>query len=149
TQDYVFQQIGADMYIIDSQGESTLARLMAELKKPEGRELQLVPNLCYRSDGGSFRRTARIPENNDLDESTIDWGIFDPVEITPVTSWRTARSCPFACTFCTYPTLAGTHVVTAVANVEAQLRHLHAIGTTDVVFIDDTFNLPLPDSDNC
>jgi p-methyltransferase len=143
TQDYVFQLIGADIYIIDSQGESTLAQLMGELRQGENGDLQRVSNLCYAA-AGSFQRTLRMPENNDLDEETMDWSLFDPRDVTPVTYLRTARSCPFTCTFCNYPTLAGAHVVATVDNVESQLRYLHEIGTTDVVFIDDTFNVPLP-----
>jgi radical SAM PhpK family P-methyltransferase len=144
TQDYVFQHIGADVYVIDSQGESTLARLLCELRQGEHCDLQRVPNLCYTAGDGSFRRTLRVPESNDLDEGTMDWSVFDRREVTPVTYLRTARSCPFTCTFCNYPTLAGPHVVSTVDNVESQLRYLHEIGTTDVVFIDDTFNVPLP-----
>jgi p-methyltransferase len=34
--------------------------------------------------------------------------------------------------------------VGAIDGVEAQLRYLHEAGTTDLVFIDDTFNVPLP-----
>jgi len=40
--------------------------------------------------------------------------------------------------------MAGKHVVTKLENVESQLRYLHSIRTTDLVFIDDTFNVPLP-----
>ncbi len=96
TQDYVFQQIGADIYIIDSQGESTLASLMCELRKGQNGDLQQVSNLCYAA-AGSFRRTLRLPESNDLDEATIDWSVFDPRDVAPITYLRTARSCPFVC----------------------------------------------------
>lgn len=144
TQDFVFDHIGADIYIIDSQGEDTLAQLMGELRQGENGNLQRVANLCYAAGDGSFRRTLRVPESNDLDEGTMDWSVFPPQDVTPVTYLRTARSCPFTCTFCNYPTLAGAHVVTTVDNIETQLKYLHDIGTTDVVFIDDTFNVPLP-----
>ena len=36
TQDFIFRHIGADIYIIDSQGEDTLARVISQLRK--GRE---------------------------------------------------------------------------------------------------------------
>jgi p-methyltransferase len=144
TQDFLFQQIGADIYIIDSQGEDTLARVASRLRAGGRGDLQGVPNLYYTADHEAFHRTLRVPENNDLDENAIDWSQFDPRELTPTTYLRTARSCPFACAFCNYPTLAGEHVVGDVDAVERQLRQLHEAGTTDLVFIDDTFNVPLP-----
>ena len=144
TQDFVFAHIGADVYIIDSQGEGTLAAVLGELRRGPAADLRRVANLCYRETADVFRRTLRAPEENDLDENTIDWRLFAPQDVTPITYLRTARSCPFACSFCNYPTLAGTHVVTDVDHVEAQLRYLHEIGTRQVVFIDDTFNVPLP-----
>lgn len=144
TQDFVFRQIGADVYVIDSQGEDTLARVIPQLRKVGQGDLSGVPNLCLTTDGETFHRTSRIPENNDLDENAMDWSSFDPQEITPVTYVRTARSCPFACAFCNYPALAGEHIIGGVDEVEKQLQQLHEAGTTDLVFIDDTFNVPLP-----
>jgi p-methyltransferase len=40
--------------------------------------------------------------------------------------------------------MAGKHVVDTVANVEKQLEVLQSHGATHAVFIDDTFNVPLP-----
>lgn len=142
TQDFLFEQMGADIYIVDSQGESTLVRVMKELGKGEAAQLGGIPNLCYTEDGETFVRTPAAPESNDLDESTIDWSIFRAEDIAPVTYLRTARSCPFACSFCNYPTMAGAYVVSTVDNVESQLKYLHSIGSTDLVFVDDTFNIP-------
>ena len=144
TLEFILGLIGADIYIIDSQGESTLAMVMSALRDGGMGELKRVPNLLYTRDGVSFTRTLRVPENNELDEGTIDWSLFGSSEITPISYLRTARSCPFACSFCNFPTMAGEHVVSNIDNVESQLRYLYSIGTTDVVFIDDTFNVPLP-----
>ena len=144
TLEFLLQEIGADIYVIDSQGESTLARVIGCLRDGSLRDLQGVPNLMYTTDGIAFTQTLRVPENNKLDEGTIDWSLFDSSEIAPISYLRTARSCPFACTFCNFPTMAGEHVVSDIENVERQLIYLNSIGTTDVVFIDDTFNVPLP-----
>jgi radical SAM PhpK family P-methyltransferase len=143
TLEFVLQGIGADIYIIDSQGESTLAKVVECLRSGSMNGLHAIPNLHYTVDGITFIQTPRMPENNELDESTIDWSLFDSHEITPVAYLRTARSCPFACTFCNYPVMAGEHVVSKVENVEKQLKYLSSIGTTDIVFIDDTLNVPL------
>ena len=144
TLEFMFQQIAADIYIMDSQGEETLARVIDCLHNRGMSQLHAIPNLAFTLDGTTFTKTPRLPENNSLDESTIDWSQVDPSQISPICYLRTARSCPFACTFCNYPTMAGEHVVTKLENIESQLKYLHSIRTTDLVFIDDTFNVPLP-----
>jgi p-methyltransferase len=58
---------------------------------------------------------------------------------------RTARSCAFNCSFCNYPTRAGKLTLAGIEAVERELdsiRQLEAV--KNVVFIDDTFNVPLP-----
>jgi len=140
---YVFKSIGADIYIIDSQGEQTLARVAAKLRETDP-DLSAIPNLYYADATDRLRRTERKAEQNDLDENSVDWSRFDNDLITPIAYLRTARSCPFKCTFCNYPTMAGAHTLGSVEALERELRQLHAAGTTDVVFIDDTFNVPLP-----
>jgi radical SAM PhpK family P-methyltransferase len=142
TQGYVFETvIGADLYIIDSQGENTLGQVLHWLRN--GLDLGQIPNLHYKCDDGTFRRTVRVVENNNLDQNSIDWSYFDPNLITPITYLRTARSCPYTCAFCNYPTMAGAYVNSSVEVVEKELRTLYEAGTRDVVFIDDTFNYPL------
>jgi p-methyltransferase len=144
TFEFVLQEIGADIYIVDSQGESTLAAVLTCLNASGMAQLSSIPNLFFSEDGVLFHKTPRLPENNDLDESEIEWQAFDPSSIAPVSYLRTARSCPFSCSFCNYPTMAGKHVVSKIEGVERQLRYLASIGTTDLVFVDDTFNVPLP-----
>lgn len=142
TQDYVFSLLGADFYVNDSQGESTLFTLVRSLK--EGNNVSEVPNLIYR-DGGSWVRTQRMPETNSLDANSVDWDAFDPELLRgSCVSIRTARSCPFACSFCNYPTQAGDHVLASLEVVETELRMLHELGVRYLRFIDDTFNVPLP-----
>jgi p-methyltransferase len=143
TQDYILQEIGADIYITDSQGENTLCQVMYHLRERD--DLSRVPNLIYiETEGGLLKRTHRLVEQNDLDQNSIDWQTFSPEELRPITYLRTARSCPFSCSFCNYPTMAGTHVVSSLDVVERELTALREAGTEVIVFIDDTFNVPLP-----
>ncbi len=141
---FVFGRIGADIYIIDSQGELTLSKVVDALRADEPSRLQTVPNLMYTLDGRNFHRTERQVEANDLDAESIRWRRFDPNVVTPLAYLRTARSCPFTCSFCQYPILAGSHDLNSIGVMERQLEELRDMGTTDLVFIDDTFNVPLP-----
>jgi radical SAM PhpK family P-methyltransferase len=138
----VFGMLGADVYVIDSQGEKTLSDVLSCLAG--GASLSTVANLYYRDERGDFQQTARQPENNEMDSNSVDWRVLDRELITPLAYLRTARSCPFSCSFCNYPTLAGKHVTTGLEKLADELEYLHSIGTHYLVFVDDTFNVPLP-----
>lgn len=143
SQGYVFEEIGADIYITDSQGENTLSQVVGQLKN--GQRLNKVPNLVYfNGRRRRAQRTMRQVERNDMDHNSIRWETFDQDVITPLAYMRTARSCPFSCLFCNYPTLAGAHVLSSLETVEREFDKLYEAGTKVIVFIDDTFNVPLP-----
>lgn len=165
TQNYLLRTIGADLYIHEGQGEATLAKVLFELRKPEGRALEAVPNLIYTSklNGSSpgkvnqpvrrtagrkaltsFIRTPRQIEDNNMDENVIDWSRFPTDFFSPTVQLRTARSCAFKCAFCSYPVMAGPLVLTGVETLEKELAVLKEYGVKNLVFIDDTFNVPLP-----
>ena len=142
--DFIFSEIGADVYVIDSQGESTLARVVGELRSSRSlANLSAVPNLLVFSEGKAFR-TKREPEDNPINDNRIDWTLFDRDTLRPFSMMRTAISCPFSCSFCSYPVRAGEHRLADVAKIETDLRVLSDIGVEFVYFIDDTFNVPLP-----
>jgi radical SAM PhpK family P-methyltransferase len=143
TQDFLFSEVGADVYVHDSQGELTLSRAVTALR--DGDDLSKVPNLNYTSDGGAtFQRTAREAETNDLNANVIDWSLFDDSYLQPSVWMRTARSCAFHCAFCRYPSLGGPLVLNDMDVLQAQFRTLADRGVEFIYFIDDTFNVPLP-----
>lgn len=144
TQNLLFRGIGADIYINDSQGENTLAEVITCLKEKSVVDLAEVPNLIYKTDRKTFNRTNRVVENNKLDENIINWQDFERDFYVPTTYMRTARSCPFACAFCNYPTFAGSHTLTNLKQIEKELIYLYEAGVKNIIFIDDTFNIPLP-----
>jgi radical SAM PhpK family P-methyltransferase len=142
THEYIFEAvIGADIYIIDSQGEDTLSKVLERLRGDD--PLDTVPNLYFRGEDGNFHRTPRIIENNDLNQNSIDWTSFNKDLVSDIAYVRTARSCPYKCSFCNYPTMAGDYVNSSLEVVESELRTLHQMRVTDIVFIDDTFNYPI------
>jgi radical SAM PhpK family P-methyltransferase len=144
-QDAILRAIGGDVYIGDSQGEATLARVLEVLRDDHGdAHLGEVPNLIYVNERGSFSRTPRVPESNDLNEEAVDWSLFDTNFYVPTVYMRTARSCSFRCAFCNYPAMAGALALSSVETVEREMRVLAAAGVRNVIFVDDTFNVPLP-----
>jgi radical SAM PhpK family P-methyltransferase len=143
-QDAFLTYLGADVYIHDSQGEATLAHLLRTFQQDGGdADLSGVPNLIYR-DGDEMVRTERKVEQNDLDSNAVDWSFFHPQFVGPTAYMRTCRSCPFSCAFCNFPAMAGEHMLADIEVVRRELRQLVNAGVKYVIFIDDTFNVPLP-----
>jgi radical SAM PhpK family P-methyltransferase len=136
--------IGADIGVIESQGELTLSKVLKALR--DGTSLEGIPNIVFRSKSGErkMEHTPLDEEDNSINENVIDWEQFDPALIQPFVLARTAISCPFACSFCTYPIRAGEHRLASVERVEAELKVLERMGVKYVDFIDDTFNVPVP-----
>lgn len=141
-QDILLEEMGADIYVHDSQGEATLALVCAELRQSDP-QLDRIPNLVYTNDGITFERTTRQPEANDMDAGSIDWGVFDPQYLAPTVQTRTARSCAYKCAFCRFPVMGGPLNLNSLEAIETEMKYLDSIGVTRVLFIDDTFNIPL------
>ncbi|HEU4833565.1 MAG TPA: PhpK family radical SAM P-methyltransferase [Pyrinomonadaceae bacterium] len=134
--------IGADIYVIEGQGEYTLSQIVECLKN--GGCLESVPNLAYIKDG-EVHRTKVVAENNSLDADFIDWRRFADEELGATIQTRTARSCAFKCSFCNYPNRAGALTLTSLEVIEKELDSMLELGNVqNVVFIDDTFNVPFP-----
>lgn len=133
--------IGADVYVRSREGESTLAALLMALR--QDRPLREVPNLAFRDVGGQFVFTPERLEDNELQGDIFDYRQFvgrKPIEFV---SLRTAKSCPFACSFCAFPQRAGDYRYLKVDEVRRQLDALSELGTVSTVsFLDDTFNVP-------
>ena len=136
------EDIGADIYVIEGQGELTLSRVVDCLKS--GGDLASVPNLAY-VENGKLQHTKVVVENNSLDENVIDWGGFPEQDLGATIQTRTARSCAFKCSFCNYPTRAGALTLASIDTIEKELDSMTRLGNVaNAVFIDDTFNVPFP-----
>lgn len=136
------RDLGADIYVIEGAGERTLFQLIVCLK--DGVDPGQVMNLAYFQDN-ELVQTSTFPENNSLDENFIEWHEFADEPLGATIQTRTARSCAFNCSFCNFPTRAGKLSLASVETVEKELNAIRELGgVTNVVFIDDTFNVPLP-----
>lgn len=134
--------LGADIYVIEGQGELTLSQVVSCLKN--GGALSGVPNIVF-FENGSYEITRMMPENNSLEENFINWHDFRDEDLGPTIQTRTARSCAFKCSFCNYPTRAGALTVASLDTIEKELDSIRELGNVEnVVFIDDTFNVPFP-----
>lgn len=135
------EELDADICVVDGQGERTLSHLVGALKA--GTPLAAVPNIVLR-ERGRAALTHIEPENNSLDEHWIDWQGLADHRLGPTLQTRTARSCAYACAFCAYPTRAGALTLASLDSVERELDSMRALGGVhNVVFVDDTFNVPI------
>ncbi|MBF0398132.1 MAG: radical SAM protein [Desulfobacterales bacterium] len=137
------KSIGADIYVIDSQGELTLSRVVKAITE-EDTNLKRIPNIIFREKDGTMCETVREPEKNDMNTNAVQWSLFKENEYAPTVNLRTTRSCPFSCEFCSYPSFAGTYTLVDTDVLENEFRYLSEHGVRNIVFIDDTFNVPLP-----
>jgi p-methyltransferase len=135
-----FEWIGGHLYVREAQGEATLAQIIGALR--ESGDLESVPNIYVRA-GSGFRYTRPEPERNDLDECAIVWDRFSDEDLGATVQTRTARSCAFKCSFCDFPVRAGALSLASVETVEWELRQIAERNVRNVVFIDDTFNVPI------
>ena len=142
--DAALRAMGGDLYICDSQGEETLARVLEAVRNGKRiADLVHIPNL-FIPDEQDFVQTERVVEQNDMNANRVQWALFNDEFVAPTVYLRTARSCPFACRFCDYPSSAGKHTVSEADRVVEEIEHLVRRGVRNVIFIDDTFNVPLP-----
>ncbi|MCX8129439.1 MAG: PhpK family radical SAM P-methyltransferase [Clostridia bacterium] len=140
-QNYLLQRMGADIFIHERQGEKTLYQLCQELKK-EKPDLTEVPNIIFKS-GNDIIRTKKIPENICLDDEPVKTLTFYENHIKPPAYVRTALSCSLNCAFCRYPLLGGELMQMSPESIEKNLDYISSLGVKYLVFIDDSFNVPL------
>lgn len=134
--------MGADIYVVEGQGEDTLSRIVSCLK--DNGDLKNVPNIIY-FENGKLQRTKTQSENNSLDEHYLDWTNFPDENLGSTIQTRTARSCAFKCSFCNYPGRAGALSLASIDTIQKELDSMRTLGNVkNVVFIDDTFNVPFP-----
>lgn len=136
----VFKYLGADFYVFCQEGELALVNLIKALK--DGTDLEHVDNIAYRR-GKDYHMTHSSTESNPLEENPIDYTLFPRDEVDQFVTLRTAKSCPFSCSFCGFPQRAGKYKYLSVELAERELNAIREIGAVSTLtFIDDTFNVP-------
>lgn len=136
----LFKYIGADFYVISSEGEGALVNLIEALKNKGS--FDKVDNIAYKQDR-RYLMTGTSLESNDLEDNMVDYSLFSKDDIGEFVTLRTAKSCPFSCSFCGFPQRAGKYKYLSVDLVEKELNAIREVGAvTTLTFIDDTFNVP-------
>jgi anaerobic magnesium-protoporphyrin IX monomethyl ester cyclase len=135
----MLKSIGADFYVNSFEGERALYDLIVSIKGNYA--YRDIPNICYLEDGRIIINDT-ASENNDLSQNTVDWRLFGE-SLGALIPIRTSVSCPYSCSYCSYPVNAGAFRYIPVEKVEQELNTLDRIGSVKhVFFIDDTFNIP-------
>jgi anaerobic magnesium-protoporphyrin IX monomethyl ester cyclase len=136
----LFRYFQADFYVISSEGELALANILKALKTRSS--FDSIDNIAYRQ-GNDYIITAASIESNSLEENMVDYGLFPAEELRGFVTLRTAKSCPFACSFCGFPSRAGKYTYLDVNLVQSELDAIRNLGSVHTLtFIDDTFNVP-------
>ena len=132
----------ADFFIFSKQGEAYLPQLIKTIK--ENTNLEEIPNLGFKKDN-IWKFTFKEEKEFKLDETKIDYSNkkFTHYLKEGNVTMRTSRSCPFNCSFCTYPATAGKYTLTDLKIVRKQFQQLKEQGVKNIFFIDDTFNVPV------
>lgn len=106
-------------------------------------DLKMIPNLSIWECGKEVVTTPEEVENNCLDETYIDYSLFAGEDLGNTVQTRTARGCPFKCAFCSHHVFSPNHDMASMDTVRRELAIMKDCGIRQVVFIDDSFNVPL------
>jgi len=137
----VLKFIGADFYVINSEGEAALAQLIPEIKKG-GKNYKAIDNIAYKEDDKLIFTNAG-EENNILENNRIDYSLFNKKDLGRFISLRTSKSCPFACTYCGFHERGGKYRFLSGRCIEEELDAIYNSGDVEMLtFVDDTFNVP-------
>ncbi|UCH93754.1 MAG: PhpK family radical SAM P-methyltransferase [Candidatus Aminicenantes bacterium] len=140
TLQFLFDSVGADIYVNSSQGEAALVKIIHALKNDL--PLNEIPNIHYKT-GNGYQAAPLVKENNKLSENMVNWNLFAD-KTNEYVNIRTSISCPFACAFCGFPEHAGQYQTADIEAIERELNSLKKITTVkSLYFIDDTINVPI------
>lgn len=135
----LYEYLRADYYVTCAEGEATLVSLVGELASGDP-HMSTIPNLALRDGDGFVETAARVEDN--VVSTPVDYDLFPPEAFNAFLSVRTAKSCPFSCSFCAFPQQSGAYTYLDVADVERELDKTAGLGVKTLSFIDDTFNVP-------
>lgn len=170
--DKELKSIGADLYVNNAEGQITLVNTIRCLQQglplssvtnliwrmdmgpaaSDKRQVvapgggKVIP-ISSGSEAAGWRGAHFVfnpyePEDNPLQDNLVDFSLFRQEAVSRFYSMATAKSCPFACSFCCFPARAGEYRYIDVPVVEEYLNRIKALGVHTLTLLDDTFNVP-------
>lgn len=136
----MIKECGADVFVCGSQGELALANTVQAIR--DSKELEHIPNIIYIDENGDVKFNHIELEDNILNQNMIKWSLFHKDELKNV-AVRTSNSCPFRCSFCSFPVNNKKYDSLDVNLIDQELSTLSNLGVESIQFVDDTFNIPI------
>ncbi|MDT8900471.1 B12-binding domain-containing radical SAM protein [Anaeroselena agilis] len=123
-------------YIVQGEGEETLAALLAALA--EGRVPRETPGLAFRSDGAVMAGFPQVVR--DLKTIPFPYDDDDMAGLRGrIVYYESSRGCPYSCQYCLSSATAGVRFL-PVERVLDELAFFIAQGVKQIKFVDRTFN---------
>jgi radical SAM superfamily enzyme YgiQ (UPF0313 family) len=130
-----------DYIVKESAGENTLYRIINNLKS--NLSTDKLPNVASRRNNFVFNSFEL--EDNDFENYSIHWNMFNSSEITKNMPIQTGIGCKDRCKFCTYWKLSGKTV--KLKSLDALRRDFKALSQfkhiESIRFVDDDFTSPI------
>lgn len=131
-----------DVYAVTPLGEAAFLELLGS----NGGDLETL-----ELPGSWIKRGARYVKSDapepglSIDDNYVRWDQVRQDGLYHTVHTRTARSCAFECSFCSYPANQGRLTLSAPETLRAELETMRRTGKIrSVIFTDDTFNVPMP-----
>lgn len=137
----VLSMCGADAYVQSPRAEDPVLRILRRGATPL-EDLHLPATWVRRN--GKYVWCDTPEPDFPIDDNWIRWDELSQEGLYHTVNMRTARSCAFSCSFCTFPVTQGPLTLGEPRMLEYELERLKRTGVRSLIFIDDTFNVPMP-----
>lgn len=127
-----------DLFIIESQGELTLVKVIDALKR--GRSITEIENTAFYDGTNGLVFNERVAEDIDLDRGYIQWNRVDHSYMRKTLPISTSRGCIYRCRFCTQRNFFKGVKHKSLETLRRELKSIPQDGSVrHIRFTDDNF----------